>query len=105
MTIINQLVSMPTKLQEAVNRYLETYTGSKVLTIETYQSTPYKDKAIINTRYSAYLEYGNLLTVLSITDCTKPEWSDSEVKESSMIAGDIQVFIENSWWFSKQIKK
>ncbi len=93
-------MDMPEKLRNATKEYLNTYKGSKLLTTTIRESWPYKDKSIKDTTYGAYLEWGNLLTVLSIMECSKHEWSDDEVKNSSMKAGDIQEFIKHSIWFN-----
>lgn len=92
----------PVKLKEAVDGCLSDFADAKLLKIEHIKRTPYIDKSIIEDTYSAYLMYGNLFTVMKISVCSNQEWSDREVRKSSMIAGDIIKFVQlGGAWFAE----
>lgn len=93
-----ELCDMPEILQKAVKEYFKKHKGAKVLSLKVYESTPYKDNSLKDVRYSAYLEWGNLLTVISVDENPFQNLEDT-LKTSSMIAGDIEIFLKNSWWF------
>lgn len=95
----------PEEFQNSIQKYLVNHKGAKIHLISTNTSTPYNDKSITRTYYKAYLEWGNLLSVLYYSTCTKEEWSDSSVSEIFMMAGDIDVFIKNSFWFKNRAEK
>lgn len=95
------LSECPSILQEKVDNYLYVFKDSKLLRVEEKYQELYNDKTIGTTAYCAYLIHGNLFTVMKFSICTKPEWSDTKVRESSMIAGDISVFLqEMPEWFT-----
>ncbi len=97
-----ELDSVPIKLKESVESYLESYSDVKLLAIEQVSTKPYVDKTIIQDTYSVYLNRGNLFTVMKISICSNPEWSDREVRENLMIAADITKFVElGGAWFAE----
>jgi hypothetical protein len=98
-----ELSQCPDILQDTVNKYLSEYNTSKLLCVKTIESTPYKDKSITRSSYRAYVEWANLLSVFNFTTCSKEEWTDTEVREDKMIAGDISEFIKQSWWFKESL--
>lgn len=92
-------MNIPQKLQVAIDEYLSKY-YAKLLTVEKYTSTPYKDKSIINTRHVAFIEHGNLMVTLEFGKCNNPQydWYQGRVRENSMIVGYIKTFMQHSDW-------
>jgi hypothetical protein len=93
--------TFPVKLREAIEGYLSKWENSKLLTTKIFEHTPFIDKSVVVITYKAYLEWGNLLTVLSFDKESKDLLTSFGVSESSMIVGDINVFLENSRWFKQ----
>jgi hypothetical protein len=104
MAISIELEQCPQPLQDAVNKYLADHESAKILVIKQHETTPYKDKTITQISYRTYLEWGNLLTTLRLTVCSKEEWNVLGVTEDSMVAGDMAEFIDQSWWFRENRK-
>jgi hypothetical protein len=94
-------MTIPLKLQAAIDDYLGKYPYAKLLTVQQYTDNPYKDKSIINTRYVGFIEHGNLMVTLEYGECNNSQydWYHGEIRESSMIVGYIQTFIQHSNWF------
>lgn len=90
------LSDCPDKLQASVNLYMENNPLAKLLSVQKWVSTPYKDKEITNTRYLAFLQNGNYFSVYKIGVCSKSEWSDDDVTVSGMIAGEILELVAHS---------
>ncbi len=94
-----ELSKLPQELRRAVEGELAHYKGSKLLGCTMHQSTPWKDKTRVETVYKAYTEWGNLLIVHSTSFGSY--LPDGHVTRDSMIAGDIQFFIDNCDWFKR----
>jgi len=92
------LEEAPEPLRKNVEEVLNAYREQKaeLLAVSRFESTPFKNKSIVNTRYSAYVQIANYFMILSFDVCTNPDWSSREVRESGMIAADIIEFVKRS---------
>lgn len=96
-----KLAECPELLQEKVATFLKRYPESQLLAAQKLELTPYKDNSIINTSYKAFTMHGNYFCVYKMTICSRPEWSDTAVRESCMIAGEIAEIVRLSpEWFN-----
>lgn len=99
---IIELIDCPEKLQKSVADYLESMPAAEVLSVQKVQTTPYKDKTIIDTSYKVFTLVGNYFCVHKLSLSSNPEWSREEVSKSCMIAGEIQEIVNLSpEWFTK----
>jgi hypothetical protein len=86
----------PEILRQSVEEEMGRFPFAKLLSVTEYTSTPFKDKTVIETRYTAHIEIGNYFLVLKYSICSNPDWTDREVRESGMIAAEIIEFVKNS---------
>ena len=97
-----ELKKMPEELKEAVAEYLERHRGleAEILATSVKETTPFTDKSLIVTTYKVYTEWTNLLSVFWFSVSSHSEFNlYRKVEHDSMIAGDIDVFLEHSSWF------
>lgn len=90
---IIELDDCPDKLREKVSEYLKR-SYAELLSVQKFQDTLYKDKSIITTTYKAFTMRGNYFCVFKMSVCSKEEYSDRDVTENSMIAGEIHEIIK-----------
>jgi hypothetical protein len=83
-----ELNQLPQELRRAVEGDLAHNEGCKLLGCNKWDSTPWKDKTIVDTIYKAYTECENVLTVHT--------FSFGRIRLDSMMLGDISYFIKNS---------
>lgn len=95
-----KLSECPEALQQSISLYLEKFPAVKILSVQKWESTPYKDKSIIETDYKVFTLHGNYFSVYSLSVCSKAEWNDRDVVVSSMIAGEIAEIVKlTPVWF------
>lgn len=97
---IIELKDCPKPLQMSVNSYLERFPDVEILSVQTWKSTPYKDKSIVDTKYSVFTVRYNYFSVYSLTVSSKEEWNHGDVRVNNMIAGEITEIVKLSpMWF------
>lgn len=95
-----KLSECPEKLQASVESTMNRFPESKILAVQKYISTPYKDKSIIDTTYKVFILFGNLFEIFKLSTCSKEEWNDRDVEINKMIAGEIAEIVKLSpEWF------
>jgi hypothetical protein len=92
------LDNVPEPLQKRVNEELERFNYAKLLSVVVMETTPYKDKSIIDTIYKAFIEVANYCYTYTYTVCSKPEWnfSTDKVRESALNYFEIEEFVKKS---------
>lgn len=90
---IIELRDCPVLLREKVNAYLERFPEVEILSVQKIHGTPYKDKSIIDTSYKVFTLQGNYFCVYKMSVCSKSEFSDRDVTQSCMIAGEIHEIV------------
>lgn len=96
-----QFEQAPEILKNEVKGFLQDRKTAKLLGIEVIEFTPYKDKSIKETRYTAYIEDISLVATLTFDECSKPEWSSKEVEINKMFLSNIDFFLKNSSLFKR----
>lgn len=91
-----ELADLPEVLRERVSKDLTSFKDSVLLGCEVHESTPFTVKSRKSTRYTAYLEWGNLFKVYSVS--FSGSVFDGQIQENSMIAGEIDFFLQHSNW-------
>jgi len=100
-----KLDEVPDILQKKVAEALVWQSYTKLLSVSIYVSTPYKDKSITETRYTAYVQTGNYFKSFSFAICSNPEWTDREVRSNGMIAAEIIEFVKRCDWLQSGVKE
>ncbi|MET1174351.1 hypothetical protein [Paenibacillus amylolyticus] len=100
MKAVIHLDECPEALKTEVQSYLEHQPKAEILSVQTWTSTPYKDKTIIDTAYTVYTLVGNYFKIFSLRISTKDEYNIPTVRVNGMIAGEIAEIIKLSpEWF------
>jgi hypothetical protein len=100
MKAIIELNECPDALKTTVQSYLVQLPQTKILSVQTWTSTPYQDKTIIDTAFTVYTLTGNYFKIFSLSRSSKEEWNFDDVRVNGMIAGEIAEIIKLSpEWF------
>lgn len=95
-----KLSECPEVLQQSIRSYIENFPNVEILSVQKRESTPYKDKSIIDTDYKVYTLRGNYFKVYRFSESSKEEWNNRDVEVSGMIAGEIAEIVKLSpTWF------
>lgn len=100
-----ELEQVPEILKNEVKEFLQDRKTAKLLGVEVIEFTPYKDKSIKETRYTAYIEDISLVATLTFDECSKPEWSSKKVEINKMFLSNVDFFLSNSSMFTKFLKR
>lgn len=84
----------PELLQNAVQKYLDVYNKSRLLTVMTGELSSQEDESHKVKIFTAFLEWGSLFTILEA-----PDYLNYEVHENHITVRDLKVLIEKSEWF------
>lgn len=94
-----ELEQVPEFLKKEVRKFLRDRKNARLLGVEVREFTPYKDKAVKETRYTAYVEDISLVATLTFDECSKAEWSSRKVEVNKMFLNNIDFFLKNSSLF------
>lgn len=99
-----ELTEMPAKLREEVERFQRDHTLMKteVLDYKKVVSTPYIDKSREVISHEVYLEYGNMLVL--ITYWEKSFGGNEAVYKNSMNLAQVENFYAKSTYFKGSIE-
>jgi len=99
--MVSQFEQAPEILKNEVKEFLRDRKTAKLLGIEVIEFTPYKDKSIKETRYTAYIEDISFVATLTFDECSKPEWSSEKVEINKMFLSNVDFFFKNSSLFKR----
>jgi hypothetical protein len=100
-----KLDEAPEILQDKVKQVIDRHTDGKVLSVSVITLTPYIDKTIISTVYTAHIQISNYFTALRYSICSNSEWTDREVRENFMLAAEIIEFVKQCDWLQYGVRE
>lgn len=96
----------PQKLQEEVKKWEDRVSGAKIIAVKKRESTPYKDKSIVETTFKVYLQFGYEFLILSTSETVGfDSVLDGEIRTNIFNGGDITTIIENGDYIKDDLKR
>jgi hypothetical protein len=99
------LDEVPEILHNRVMEIIGRYERPRIISISKFVTSPYKDKTVIRTTYTAHIQIGNYFLALKYGECSKSEWTDAAVTENGMIAAEIIEFVKQCDWLQYGVQE
>lgn len=101
-----EISECPKVLQDSVLNWRERMPYSKLIAVRKNESTPYKDKTIIQTSYKAYFQFGYEFMIISTSE-TKGMDSplDGEISTNMFNGGDLMAIVDHADYVKDDLRR